>query len=114
MNIKDLREFDKKVKEIDPEFGADYQFMIFHKTPAARKQYKKDGYFIEIAIYYNYLKQLVTKISKNRIISEDNTGMMSTTIQTIQEDFEQVKQQSKKNVLDKIQQVKNINLEVYL
>lgn len=114
MKIKELRDFDEKIKEIDPDFEVDAQFMIFHHTPAARKQYKKDDCFIEIAIYYNYLKQLVTRISKNRIISEDDGCMLSTSIETIKEEFENVKQQSKKNVLEKIQQVKNEDLKAYL
>lgn len=114
MNILELRKFDETIKGIDPEFTADYQFMIFHKTPAARKQYTKDGEFIEIAIYYNYMKKLVTRITKNKIISQNDGCMLSTVLETIKEEFEDVKQQSKKNVLEKIQQVKNIDLKAYL
>lgn len=114
MKIKELRDFNEKIKAIDPGFEVDAQYMIFHHTPAARKQYKKDGYFVEIAIYYNYMKNLVTRISKNRIISEGDGCMLSTSIETIKEEFQEVTQQSKKNVLAKIQEVKNIDLKALI
>jgi hypothetical protein len=114
MKIKELRDFNEKIKEIDPDFEVDAQFMIFHNTPAARKQYRENDYFIEIAIYYNYMKNLVTRISKNKVLSDGDGCMLSTSVETIKEEFQEVKQQSKKNVLAKIQEVKNIDLKALI
>lgn len=114
MKIKELRDFNEKIKAIDPGFEVDAQFMIFHHTPAARKQYRENDHFIEIAIYYNYMKNLVTRISKNKVLSESDGCMLSTVTETIKEEFQEVTQQSKKNVLAKIQEVKNIDLKALI
>lgn len=112
--VKDYKEFKDKLKNIDDEFEVDINYWVIWGKPAARKQYRKGDEFIEIAIYYNYQKDLVTRISKNRVLSEGEGCIMTTPIQTIQEDFEKVKQASKKNILEKVAQVKNIDLKQWI
>jgi len=113
VKVKEYKEFQEKLKNIDPGFEVDIQFWIFHGKPAAVKRYRKDNEFIELSIYYNYKKDLVSKITKNRIISENEGCMMSTPYETIKEEFEEVKQASKKNILKKVEEFKNIDLKQF-
>ena len=112
--VKDIKEFRNKLKSIDNEMEVDIQYWVCYGKPAARKQLRKDNEFIELAIYYNYKKDLVSRITRNRIISEGEDCMMSTPLETIQEEFTEVKQASKKNILEKVNELKNIKLESYI
>lgn len=112
--VKDIKQFDEELRAIDEGFKVDVQFWVIYGKPAARKIYKENDYFIELAIYYNYKKDLVAKITKNRIISENENAMMSTPVLTIKEDFAEVKQASKKNILEKVRELKNIDLKQYI
>lgn len=112
--IKDYKNLDEKVKEIDKEFNVDLQYWVIYGKPAARKIYRVNDEFIELAIYYNYCKDLVVKITKNRIVSENEGCTMSTPIKTIKEEFLKVKQASKKNILEQIEKCKNIDLKQFI
>lgn len=112
--VKDIKDFENKLKELNKDYTVDIQYWACYGKPSARMIHRKNNEFIELAIYYNYKKDLVVKITKNRIISENEGCMMSTPIQTIMEDFTQVKQASKKNILEKANELKNINLEQYI
>lgn len=112
--VKDIKEFRDKLKSIDDGMEVDVQYWVCYGKPAARKRFRKDNEFIELAIYYNYKHDLVSRITRNRIISENESGMMTTQLETIQEDFQQVKQASKKNILEKVNELKNIKLESYI
>ena len=112
--VKDIKDFEKQVKEINEEYTIDIQYWVIYGKPAIRKIYRKGDEFIELAIYYNYRKDLVAKITKNRVISENENCMMSSPYQTIKEEFTEVKQASKKNLLEKARELKNIQLESYI
>lgn len=112
--VKDYKEFKEKLESIDPEFEVDLQYWVCYGKPAARKKARKENLFVELSIYYNYKKDLVSRITKNRIISENEGCMMSTPYETIKEEFAEVKQASKKNILEKVEELKNIDLFQYL
>ena len=112
--VKDIKEFKDELKGIDEGFNVDVQYWVIYGKPAARKIYREGEYFTELAIYYNYKKDLVAKITKNRIVSENENGMMTTPILTIKEEFTEVKQASKKNILEKVRELKNIDLKQYI
>lgn len=112
--MKDIKKFNDQLKEIDPNMEVDVQFWVFHGKPAARKAERNGDHFIELAIYYNYKKDLVVKVSKNKIISEGDGCMLSTETERIKEEFTQVNQASKKNILQKVAELKNLNLKEYI
>ena len=112
--VKDIKEFRDKLKSIDNEMEVDVQYWVCYGKPAARKEVRNGDQFIELAIYYNYRKDLVAKITRNRIISENEGCRMSSPIETLQEEFQHVKQASKKNILEKVNELKNIKLESYI
>lgn len=112
--VKDYKQFNDKLKNIDNEFDIDINYWVIWGRPAVRKQYRKGEEFVELSIYYNCNKELVSKITKNRIVSENENCMMSTPYLTIKEEFQEVKQASKKNILEKVNELKNIKLESYI
>ena len=61
--VKDIREFEEKLKGIDAGFNVDIQYWVCYGKPAARKEVRNGDQFIELAIYYNYRKDLVAKIT---------------------------------------------------
>ena len=111
--IKDYKEFDEQLKSINENYKTDIQYWVCYGKPAIRKIARNNNEFIELAIYYNYKKDLVSKITKNRIISENDGCMMSSPYLTIKEEFTTVKTASKKNLLEKAKELNNINLEQY-
>ena len=56
--MKDIKKFNDQLKEIDPNMEVDVQFWVFHGKPAARKTERNGDHFIELAIYYNYKKDI--------------------------------------------------------
>ena len=114
VKISEIKDFKKQLKEIDENFEVDIQYWVCYGKAAARKEVRKDNEFVELSIYYNYKKDLVCKISKNKIVSENEGCRLSTEISRIKEDFIQVKQASKKNILEKVKELKDINLTQYI
>lgn len=111
--VKDIKEFRENLKNIDDEMEVDVQYWVCYGKPAARKICRNGNEFVELSIYYNYKKDLVAKITKNRIISENENCMMSSPYKTIKEEFTEVKQASKKNILEKVKELKSIDLKQY-
>lgn len=112
--MKDYKDFNDKLKKIDEGFNIDIQYWVIYGKPSVRKIERKEDEFVELSIYYNYKKELVSKITKNRIVSENENCMMSTPYLTIKEEFQEVKQASKKNILEKVNELKNIDLKQYI
>ena len=114
--VKDIKDFRQKLKNIGEDYEVDVQFWVMYGKPSIKKQlfYNNNENLLELSIYYNYKKDLFIKIAKNRVVSKNDNYYMTTEIERIKEDFIQVKQASKKNLLEKAEELKNIRLEDFI